>query len=168
MSLDEAMELVQRRRPEANPIPEFMAMLKDYELLQIRSAEGDDVKANNNKRTAAATSPSRPDDAPKRAKPIGPFSRPVVIIGPARPAPESLVGSHETTSYCNNNAVMIGPTTTEGPSESKNDFKEQERNAAQSSSSSSSESSSPSTKRRRIKEDVKNEPLSTKSSKPLI
>lgn len=83
MTLDDAMELVQRRRPEVDPIPAFLNMLRDYEL-QCRSqgdiASDSATKKFGNKRAAAVVGPSGP--SPNRSRPrIGPSLPPPAIVG---------------------------------------------------------------------------------------
>ena len=93
MPLDDAMALVKRRRPEANPIPEFVAMLRDYETQCRLDGSIVDVAAaaatksdNDGSKKRAAVGPSRPD-APKqqhRSMPtIGPLRPPVNVVGPS-------------------------------------------------------------------------------------
>ena len=101
MPLNEAMQLVKRRRPEADPIPDFVAMLRDYEL-QCRldgvirndddNADAAVVAAAENSNSKRGTTPARliRPDAPKRPKLIGPARR---VIEPVLQKPESSIKS---------------------------------------------------------------------------
>lgn len=85
MPLESALSLIRRRRPDAEPIPDFMDMLRRYES-QCRKdgAIVEDGTTSSKKRAAIGPSP-RPEP-PKRAA-IGPALGSVVVaaVGPQLP-----------------------------------------------------------------------------------
>ena len=124
MSLKEALEMIQRRRPEAEPIPAFREILEDYEARCVKEREnaanakpslaekkkkkragpvGNPVakdSSNGDKRRRVGPSPGPPKDS----------SREKNIVGPTMPPPPQSEPS----------SVSIGPslpaTATIGPS----------------------------------------------------
>ena len=95
MSLNDAMELIKRRRPQAQPIPAFMEMLKQYEGRMIKSSSSS--SSNNNKRNSSDgveeinnnqssndnnNNSQQTDQQRKRPRVVGP-SRPPSMIGPS-------------------------------------------------------------------------------------
>eukprot|EP00980_Cylindrotheca_fusiformis_P014811 scaffold4026_cov117-Cylindrotheca_fusiformis.AAC.46 len=77
MTLHEALSLIRRRRPQAQPIPAFMEILEQYEKQLIEDSTLKNNNNNNNssstkKRPRVVAGPSIGPAAPHTAKPIGP------------------------------------------------------------------------------------------------
>ncbi|KAG7355637.1 dual specificity phosphatase [Nitzschia inconspicua] len=119
MSLDEAMTMIQRRRPQAQPIPAFMEFLKrkDIELLKQR---GHLTNNNDNKKRpqpgATVVGPLPPPTVDDEM----PVDKKRVLVGPAVPVPtpptsQSCIGPSlppsmvEPTVTTNEKASTIGP-----------------------------------------------------------
>lgn len=110
MPLDDALALIQRRRPDAEPIPDFMDMLRQYEAQCRRDGaivdQVNESSRKHKKRTAAAAAgpASKTDVGPQKRFVVGPAPGPVnVAVGPL---------AHPSRS--------IGPAV-EGQDESLND-----------------------------------------------
>jgi hypothetical protein len=98
MSLDDALAMVKRRRPEANPIPEFLSMVSEFSKEETRipqAIEGDPFNASKRIRT----------------------------VGPQKPATSTQLNSASKDVHCDDvneslpqetSAVMIGPTQPTG------------------------------------------------------
>jgi len=97
MPLDKALALIQRRRPEAEPIAAFVDMLRQYEQQCVRDGvivldnEANTATNNNNVKKRAAVGPSRgPEPSPAKRSMIGPVvGRHVVAVGPQ---PQPIMG----------------------------------------------------------------------------
>ena len=101
MPLDDALALIQRRRPDAEPIPDFMDMLRQYEAQCRRDGaivdQLDELSRKNKKRTATAAADPAAGPASKSA--AGPQKRSVVgpvpglvnvAVGPAAHSSRSI------------------------------------------------------------------------------
>lgn len=69
MSLKSGLEMIQRRRPEADPIPAFRAILEDYETKCIQEREATTGKSSSSTMTGASLEETKQK---KRAGPSGP------------------------------------------------------------------------------------------------
>ena len=88
MCLEDALALVKRRRPKANPLPAFLEILKEYEGT-CRSLGV--IKGKNKvKRVSGPVGPPA-----KRPKATDAPARPI-IVGPSNPS-DPLKGTEETT-----------------------------------------------------------------------
>ena len=77
MPLKDALQMIQRRRPQAQPIPAFMEILEQYE-----KKNGDGDHGDRRKRTPQKNQESQFSNDQKRPR-VGPY------IGPAHPAKTS-------------------------------------------------------------------------------
>lgn len=82
MSLDEALQTIQRRRPQAQPIPAFIEILKQYEEKHgssnmAKRGPNDTFNTNDKKRRKKG---------PSIGPSIGPEGPPPRTVGPQRPA----------------------------------------------------------------------------------
>jgi hypothetical protein len=96
MSSDDAFAMVKRRRPEANPIPEFLSMVSDFSKQEARipqTIEGDPL---NTAKRARAVGPQKPATSAQvtsaseeiqrdESKESLPQESSTVMIGPTRP-----------------------------------------------------------------------------------
>lgn len=98
MSLADAMTLVQRRRPQAQPIPAFMQLLERYEK-----------QCEQSRRSSSSTSSSRPE---KKARVVATTMGPSSVVGPdgadADAARGSTIGSAEPKDPTNR--ITVGPS----------------------------------------------------------
>ena len=97
MPLDSAMALIQRRRPEAEPIPDFMAMLGQYEaqcrsdgaIVDLRTG----IPGKNKKRTAGAVGPACPGAVgPQKRAVVGPLPGPIDVPVDPMAHPSKTIG----------------------------------------------------------------------------
>jgi len=87
--LQEALQMVQRRRPTAQPISAFMDMLQDYEASVKRKRKATGTATTTTPATLGDSSPSKSTKKQRMGATIGPSIGPPIgpSIGPATKAP---------------------------------------------------------------------------------
>ena len=109
MSLTSALALIQRRRPEAEPIPDFMDMLRQYEAQcrndgAIVEEETSSTEHRSKKRTATAAVGPAPGSGPHKRAMVGPVYGPIVVAVGPQPHQSSRIGPVERQrqeKFCN-------------------------------------------------------------------
>ena len=100
MSMDDALQMIQRRRPQAQPIPAFMEILEQY-AKEYGTSDQEDSKKRVSQSRSIANDRKRPRVGPSICPSTGPAGPPQTSkeIGPSLPPAHSPkeIGSSDNT-----------------------------------------------------------------------